>query len=346
MRVVLFPLDVWGCGRYRMFWPAAAAAGKVDGVDVEIVKPERRSVTIHLGANGLVKSEEFDVGEGDVAVFQRPSATFMPQVIQLLQARGVGVCIDMDDDLAMLHPKNIAWMGFHPKTRNGHSWETAAESCRIADMMVVTTPQLARRYGNHGRVAVIPNMVPERYLDIPHRDSTDIGWAGSVQSHPDDLQVTGSSIAQIVNSRLAVFRTVGDQTEVAEVLGLREKPPGPGPVEIEQYPVEVAEFGIGIAPLAMTKFNQAKSRLKGLEYSALGVPWVGSPTEDYKLLHAEGAGLLAERPKEWSRHLRTLIRDDSMRRDMSAAGREVAARMTFERNWHLWVEAWRAAARA
>lgn len=257
-RVRLFPLDVWGCGHYRMYWPAMAVQQIDHGFDdVGVVAPDERKVAIQFSPYGGVARESFPVEAGDVVVFQRPSSLFLPEVFDLLQARGVTVVVDMDDDLANCHPSNPAWAGFHPRYDNGHSWHVVAECCRKADLVTVTTPQLARRYGKHGRCRVIPNMIPAQALQIGHRDSTDIGWAGNVQTHPGDLRVMGPSVAQLV-SKGVTFRTVGDSREVADELGLRATPPSTGPVPFDRYLVSIAEFGIGVAPLAKSIFNQSK----------------------------------------------------------------------------------------
>ena len=342
MRVKLFPLDTWGCGHYRMYWPAAAVA-ELEGHgfdDVSIVAPDERRVAIKLGWDGRVAGEGFPAEAGDVVVFQRPSPLFIPDAIRLLKARGVKVVVDMDDDLAAIHPGSIAWRSYHPKTSNGHSWHAVTESCRLADLVTVTTPQLARRYGAHGRVAILPNVVPDSYLDADHPDSTMIGWSGTVATHVGDLQRVGPAIATLVRSGVT-FATVGPPDGVAKDLGLSSQPRSSGPVSIDQYPSTVAQFGIGIAPLARSIFNEAKSRLKPLEYSALGVPWVGTPTEDYRLFHEQtGVGQLAERPKDWLRCLKRLVNDDEFRLEQSSKGREAARAHTFSATAWRWAEAW------
>lgn len=343
MKVRTFPLDVWGCGHFRAYWPGEAVAEQC-GVDARTVEPDKRRVGLELDRQGRAVAERFPLDEGDVAVFQRPTHSFMPTAIRLLQKRGVAVVIDMDDDLANIHPSNPAWLMYHPKSRNGHSWHNAAESCRAADLVTVTTPQLARRYAPHGRVRVLPNMVPARYLTLDHEDSTTVGWAGNMQTHPDDLQQVGPAIARLVASG-GRFVMVGDPRGVGRALGLGKDPASTGPVEFERYAVTLAAtLGVGIAPLALTEFNQAKSRLKPLEYAACGIPWVGSPTEDYLAFHREGCGLIAEKRRDWEKILKRLTRDEQWRLELSARGREVAARCTYEGTAHLWAEAWSAAA--
>jgi glycosyltransferase involved in cell wall biosynthesis len=356
VNVYLYPVDMFGCGHLRMHWPMEAVRELDEpGLQVVEVEPDARTVAIEFDQHGNVVRESFPARAGDVVVFQRPTSKFQPQAIDQLQARGVAVVIDLDDDLAHVHPRNVAHWQMRPKVpmvdpltgrvvrkTNAHSWHFAAEACRHAALVTVTTDELARHYGAHGRVAVLPNMIPEWYLTVPHEDSAMIGWAGVVSTHPDDLQQVGPAVARLVAGG-ARFCTVGDQREVVRALGLAAAPDSTGPLTMEQYPYGVALFGVGIAPLADTRFNRAKSRLKPLEYAAVGVPWVGSPVPDYLALHAEGCGLIARRPRDWEGTLRRLIRDPGLRADLSAAGREVAARHTVERNARRWLDAWRAA---
>jgi hypothetical protein len=149
----------------------------------------------------------------------------------------------------------------------------------------------------------------------------------------------GPAIARLVADGHR-FCTVGDQHQVTRILGLAEPPPSTGPLTPQEYPYGVTLFGIGVAPLADTRFNRAKSRLKPLEYAALGVPWVGSPLPDYVALHRQGCGLIADRPRAWEGILRRLARNASQRRELSLAGREVAARNTIEDHARDWLDAW------
>jgi hypothetical protein len=56
---------------------------------------------------------------------------------------------------------------------------------------------------------------------------------------------------------------------------------------------------VGIVPLTSNKFNQAKSSLKGMEYAISGIPFIATPTYEYKLLHEDGAGLIANKKNDW-----------------------------------------------
>ena len=52
------------------------------------------------------------------------------------------------------------------------------------------------------------------------------------------------------------------------------------------------------------------SFLKGLEYAAAGIPFIASPTEEYRLLAEAGVGRLAETPDEWRDHATALLDRD------------------------------------
>lgn len=346
--------DPWACGHYRMMWPGLAAA-KEAGCDVEVVEPDVRRVAMTMDPrSGRVLGESFPQ-DADVIVWQRPSLVYLQQIIPMLQARGVAVVIDMDDDLTKIDPRNPAHRGYrptvwHPGAKrfvpNPHNFNNATQACRLANLVTVTTPALAQRYGGKGHARVIPNYVPAAYLQVERRDSEVVGWGGVVHSHPDDLQAVGASLARLTRGEGVKFVTVGDKVGVARALGLGADPGGPGNVDFKDWAPNLACLGIGIAPLARTRFNEAKSRLKPLEYAAVGVPAVASPLPDYAAFAGEGGCLLADKPREWERILRRLVGDRAARDEQSHRGREAAAANTYEGHGWRWAEAWADAVKA
>jgi len=207
----------------------------------------------------------------------------------------------------------------------------------------VSTPALLSVYAQHGRGRVLRNCLPPGFADLTHAptDPTEIVWPASYHSHPNDPDALGGSISRLVNEG-APFRMIGDPIGAGVAFGLESDPVGMG-VPLEQWPTALSGIGIGIAPLADTKFNRAKSWLKPLELCAAGVPWVASPREEYVRLHKEGAGILAERSRSWYRELARLQGSESLRSELSDAGRSVAARwMLTDHAWR-WADAWQEA---
>lgn len=349
MKVNVYPADLGGCGHYRLIWPAEALAAQ--GVDVTVIRPtepdeQQVQATWWTDDAGVSTLVDVRAPEADVVVLQRPLTDTLAQSIPMLQAQGIRVVVEIDDDFEMISRRNISWSAVHPASSPRRNWQHLREACRVADWVVVSTPALATRYGKHGRVSVVPNCVPSWYLGVeaePH-DGVVVGWTGTVQTHPDDLQVTRGAVGRAVRAAGATFAVVGTGKGVRDRLGLDEQPLAAGWVPIERYPEAVAQFDVGIVPLELTAFNEAKSWLKGLEMAALGVPFVASPTGPYLELAKRGAGLTASKPREWESTVRRLALEGPERLERAEAAREVARRLTIEGHADRWLEAWGRAA--
>jgi hypothetical protein len=68
--------------------------------------------------------------------------------------------------------------------------------------------------------------------------------------------------------------------------------------------------------------------LKGLEYVAAGIPFIATPTEEYRLLAAAGIGRLAETPDEWRDHATALL--DPVTRKQEADRQRAIAKERFD----------------
>lgn len=337
IHVALFPADQYGCGHYRMRLPAAHSGCVVDEYDrVEL----RTSEDLR---RGVVRLHRVKVGGADVAVFQRPTDHRLIPTIEQLQKQGVACVVEIDDDLTAIDPTHASYQATQPSTSPNSNWRHAVEAARIADLVTVTTPALARRFAPHGRVVVLPNCVPGALLTYVGEKRHDLGWTGLVKTHPRDLRVLGGAIAKLVREGHD-FAVVGDQDGVCRALGIEDCWSSGWVDEIDHYYRLMAGFHVGIVPLADTPFNDAKSALKGVEFAALGVPFVASPSSAYVDLQARGAGMIADRPKRWNGYLRTLLRSGSMREELAEAGRETVRRgFTIEREGWRWAEAWETA---
>jgi hypothetical protein len=335
VKVIVYPADAFGCGSFRMRWPSEACAAA--GHDVHVVDPKDRKLRVVVEGDQV--RDVLDV-DADVVVLQRVTHAYMAQAVGVMRAKGITVVVDVDDDLSSIHPSNPAW-AVHRPGAGLHSWHNVALACRNASLVTVSTPALLDVYARHGRGHVLPNYLPDYYYGIERVDSDTIGWPGSYHSHPNDPESLGGAIARLVDEG-ADFVMRGDSTGAGRAFGLAADPPG-GAVPIEEWPHAVASLGVGIAPLADTKFNRAKSWLKPLEMSACGVPWVASPRAEYQRLHALGAGVLADRPRAWHRELKRLRKSAALRAELSDAGRAVAGQLRLRDNAWRWAEAWQKA---
>lgn len=343
MRVYVLPADTGGCGHYRLAWPADAL--KRQGFDVVVVPPSKDTgfqVKLEDQPDGSQRLLEVSIPPGaDVIVLQRPAHALQPQLIKLLQARGIAVVVDMDDDMSAIDPGNIAFQNYRHHSATSYSWKWALESTKAATLVTTSTTALQKIYAPHGRGMVLDNYVPEVVLTYPKPETGCFGWAGTTLSHPNDLQVTGDAVRRLMGAGHQ-FRVVGGPSKVKQNLRLSVDPICTGTVNLDVWVKTIGEtMDVGMVPLAPTSFNTSKSRLKGIECMAAGVPWVASPRAEYRRLQKEsGCGLLAENPKQWYSHLTRLLTDDVLRKELVEAGKDYMQTQTYEAQCHRWADAW------
>lgn len=351
MKVYIYPADVTGCGYYRLIWVGQFLRSQ--GHDINLVHPKH-----HGRFQGIKSLEDENVLEdinhpkdADVIVMQRVSSIKMISGIKIMRSRGIAVVLDIDDDMRAIHPSNPAFIALNPSTKGqqaDYSWSNADKVYAAATWVTCSTDALLRRYARrepgtntyHG--TVLRNVVPKVMTEIQPRPTLNvIGWGGTILSHPNDLQVCGPAMAQIQRAGYT-FRVVGPGYGIKKALLLDQPPEATGPVELQHWPHHLSRLSVGIAPLAQTRFNEAKSWLKMLEYASLGVPVVASPTREYEALHKLGVGLLAKDPRQWVKQCRRLLDDASFREEMSIAGRQavIDAQLTVEAQAWRWLEVW------
>jgi glycosyltransferase involved in cell wall biosynthesis len=343
MKVYVLPADPYGCGHYRVVWPANVL--NQQGYDVNVIPPNGNSgflVKVSANDDGSQQLKEVMVPkDADVIVLQRPAHPLQPQMIKLMRARGIAVVIDMDDDMSSIDPDNVAYHTYNPRSGSPFSWKYAVESCREATLVTSTTRCLQKIYAKHGRGMILDNYVPAAYLDFPHTETGYFGWAGTTKSHPNDLQVAGNVYQRLIDEGFH-FKVVGGPSNVKRAARLTGEVDHTFSVPLQNWARTIgAELSVGMVPLAPTTFNASKSRLKGIEYMAVGVPWVGSPREEYRRLAKEsGCGLLADTPKDWYTKLKLLLQDEVLRKEQGEAGRDYMKTETIQANAWRWMEAW------
>lgn len=350
MKVLLWPSDEGGCGQYRMLLPSADL--RAGGMDIT-VDPRCEEVLVHWSRPWKDQPRDAEVTavkpmDYDVLVIQRPLSKHHVDMIPFIQANGTAVVVELDDDFWSIHKNNASYDGMDPKQSPWFNHAHLARACRLADWVTVSTPAL-RKVVPSSRVSVIRNCVPESYLTEERHPEANweifenrprLGWSGSPQTHPTDLQVMGTSIVDVTRATGSVFFSIGSM-HTPSILGFDGGEAAYVQwVEFDRYASVVTGLDVGLVPLTMSRFNQGKSWLKGLEYAALGVPFVASPTDEYRLLHDMGAGDLASSSYKWWARTKRLLQNEEYRADRRGRGREVAGSWTYPSRSHEWAEAW------
>lgn len=328
---------------YRLAWPAQYLAAQ--GHDIGICYFGQRGI-LEIHSRDGVHVDGISMPPGvDVVVVQRVSNRLFVEAIKALRSMGIAVVMDMDDDLGRIHKSHVAYKLYNPKVRFGdppplHHHEHVQAAADAATMVTSTTPALQAQYARHGRGAILDNYVCGSDLDIPHDDSDTIGWAGDTKTRADDWQVVGDALRKMINEGNTFF-VVGAEGNLGEQLKLPFEPSYTGYVHVTKFTTAMSRFGIGMAPLFPSRFNEAKSRLKPIQMAAVGMPWVGSPSYAYRRFHEEsGTGILASNPQEWYQALKRLVNEPNLRVEMGAQGREYMKTQTIEANAWRWWEAW------
>lgn len=339
MKILGLAADNGGCGFYRMRAPAEAA--RELGVDITVADGFDAQAIRY--ANGMTEVQEIHT-DADLIIFQRPLDNAMTSAIQQAHRQGIATIVEIDDDFSTVHDANVA-KGAMIGQASGHQWVQKAAS--LADHVSVSTTQLGK-YARHGRYSVLRNCVPDSIFDTVGTKSEAqwprIGWTGTVQTHPNDLQQTRGRVAEFLKDNGLPFNVIGDGKLVQRNLGLDPSVPvyATGWVDISLFYEHVYSFiDIGIVPLELSNFNQAKSYLKGLEYAALGIPFVASPTREYELLAVSGIGKIANSPGDWKKHLQRMVdRPMETERIANESRDRIKAEHTYSVNASKWIDTW------
>lgn len=339
---LVLPADEGGCGFYRMREPARVLQSH--GVEITLQSEIPVDGFVHQDGRFDVQSIDFNQ---NLMVLQRPLARPMIDIIKAVQKQGVAVVVELDDDLAAVHQDNVAYRELHPKYNPHINWDVLIECCELADLVTVSTPNLAKRYAKHGRFRVLRNCIPELELTREKKleSKPRLGWTGTLQTHPADLLETRGQINAALNSSDGDlgFWVVGDGYGVKECLSLTEYNSvyATGWVPRENYfEITNRHIDVGIVPLTIDVFNTSKSWLKSLEFASQGIPSVVSPTEENIRLSEITGNPVVRKPRDWQKHLKPLLSNPDLWAERSHAVRESVRSLTYENHAEEWLDAW------
>lgn len=298
----------------------------------------------------------YDIGksmpDADCYVLQQRPEKFWIQLIPQLRAMGKIIVCETDDWYKGIPPGHAFWTNVSSKFKTRADVERRLlgplhHIYSLADALTVSTPFLKRAYSYlNPNIHVVPNYLDWKMWEkLPKRnwDKVRIGWMGEAKMRPDDLRVLQGVIGPFLRRHPEVdFVAAGDPT-VHDILDV---PDGQRVsyerVLFDKLPTITATMDVGLVPLASHDFNEAKSYLKGLEYAACGIPCIASPSESYRDWVVEGGnGFLARQPRDWIRHLETLVSDGDLRRRLGRKARAKARANTIQKNAWRWDEVFR-----
>lgn len=206
----------------------------------------------------------------DVVLAQRPFKADHLEFIQCAKQCGVKVWVDMDDDLFNLGTHNLAYDIYNsPGTP-----EIISQCVSLADVLSVSTEHLATRY-QHPNRWVIPNAYPDylsKYLSTSAPQKHSILWRGSKTHNKDLIEVKDDVLAFMKENPTIRWHFLGYNpwfiTQEAPKDVCKYHPPVACVSMFDL--IHELNASIAVVPLEVDTFNQSKSNIAWMEYSAGG----------------------------------------------------------------------------
>lgn len=232
----------------------------------------------------------------------------------------IPVIVDTDDNVRFVRPSNPGYQGYHPGSEAMH-WNRFSIQ-KVYDALTVSTDNLKQFHKNeHQRIFVVPNSIDFKHWDYKIKKKNDgfvhLNFNGSA-AHTEGIDILKKPLLEIMRK---YPHTVFSTPHIYEFKfkdypeNIRQRLQFMPWFKLKEFPKKMAEVGpdIGLAPLCDNLFNRAKSNLRWMEYTALGVPVVCSRVEAYKSIKHRKTGLFAIEQEEWYNGMAELIESEDLR---------------------------------
>jgi processive 1,2-diacylglycerol beta-glucosyltransferase len=295
-----------------------------------------------LRGNDINKNEfhpEF-ISQANAIYIQRDFPRFFEwynKLIELAIEHNKPIIFDIDDllfDISKIpNPKEADY--FRPAI------VTILDLILRADLIITSTNFLKQLlYKFNKNVKVLPNFLNDKLWDfrdepiINEHEQTIIGYCGT-RSHIPDIEYLEPVISffnEIYGSKVSFYLWIETlPTKLMRYENVHWKPVSfPNYEEYANW-MKTISPDIWIAPLINNDFNRAKSPIKYLEYSTLGIPGIFSAIEPYQeIINHDKNGFLANTIDDWQNLLELLINNPLKRQQV---GKE--AINTIKEDWLL-----------
>jgi hypothetical protein len=260
--------------------------------------------------------------------------------LERLARHGVAISFDNDDDFGGLDVSSEDGKlvkGLRGRLDNVAKARAVAKAIRLADLATAPSDALAEQYRALGarHVAMVENHLAASMPGFGYRGKHDgivVGWVAAYE-HSLDLQALPivDALAQLLDRhpQLRVL-SVGVELPLRHArYEHREWVPYSELLRV------TGTIDIGIAPLADTRFNRARSNIKLKEYASGGAAWLASPVGPYaELGEREGGRLVSD--EGWLGALDELVRSRRQRKRLARRALRWARAQTIDRLAHVW----------
>lgn len=313
------PIEPNGCAWYRCYLPMKEL--EKHGWDTGIGFPGWNSEH----GFGLLVPENKAIHGWDIIVFKLIMLQSIAEKMESAKEMGQKIVVDIDDWFEGLSKSNLAHKMTDPEMNPRNNREHYMHIIDNADAIITSTPFLYDFYTNvkgYKNVYMVRNGI-----DLPRwtqrkdhsRYLPQFGWVGATPWRSNDLETLNPFFGQFLEKNRLSFHHSGhiknaknakDQFGIPKSVKVTTQPME----KISKYPELFRKIDVGVVPLNNVEFNHAKSGIKGLEYSAAGVPWIASYSPEYEILEEQGIGRVARNEREWIGHMEELL-DPKVRKE-------------------------------
>lgn len=280
----------------------------------------------------IVKELEVLLKAADLSIFQPTSSR---SILLFLTTARKGVIrkpmlMELDDWIFDLPSYNSASGAYQP---NSEYEAVAFDQVKLSDAFIVSTQYLKEKLSilAPGKpIYVIKNaldfnvwdkVISRRAFHEAKLDLIRIGYTGC-QNHSGDIEIIKKPLLALFEEFpnvefVSLSHKATDDITSPQYKRINEWVP------LSLYPQAISdwEMDIGVAPLRDNELNRAKSNLRWLEYSALGIPTIASDVYPFHNTIKTGRdGVVVQNSgKAWYEAMRTMIVNETLRRSIGEA---------------------------
>lgn len=192
------------------------------------------------------------------------------------------------------------------------------------DGAVASTQLIADRLAGSGakEVLLVSNALDKIHLAASGRafpkaigGAVTIVYGSGTDTHDADFALAADSLARVMHEHANVRLVLMGPLKLPHALASFTNRVIRIPLmDVDDYQACLARCDISIAPLEPGVFNDAKSNIKFLEASVLGIPSVCSPAAEFARVIRDGEnGFLASTAEDWYEKLSRLVSDADLR---------------------------------
>ena len=325
--LIIAELSIPQCTRYRVMQKKKA----LEGLGYEVLIESFTNYKKCLGRLPLCSA---------VIFYRTPHWPEVEALISECKRQSIVTIYDIDDLVFDLdeYSRHPVLNSLSPQERDSLlQGAKAYQECLAAtDHAIASTDVLAqfmRKYCR-GKVFVLENALDDVSLaaaklaeDQGPRTNSEkvvIGYGSGTKSHDHDFAIVRPALSALMRSDPRVHLVIhGYLNLVNDFKGLESRIQRVPFLEAKEYLVAVSQFDINLAPLASNVFNDAKSNIKFLEASVVGVPSIVSSAESFlTIAKHQKTALVASSHQEWLDSLKSLIDSPVLRRDLGRSARQ------------------------